>query len=304
MHEHGGKPHSHFPVSTDDKRILLPFKVGVIFNFSMVIVGLIAWHISGSVAIFGDSIENGIHGTVALISLIGLYIARRPASDTMTYGFKRFETLVATLNGMLLFVAGAILIPWGLYRVIVPHEIDGIFMLIIAPIDIFFNVVQLFLMRRFLENFIVKSNMYHLAGDSLMSVGVIIGGFFVVFANFHAADSIAAVLIGGLSIYWAGKILKKTLRVLLQGVPDNINLHEIKTHIESFDEFYAPHHFHASSINSEFADFNCHVYVRDPDLRSTDRALEHLLKSLVEKFKIAHPAIQREYQKCLFESDI
>lgn len=296
--------HGHFPVSADDKGILVPFIVGIIFNLAFFIAGLIGWIFSDSVAILGDSLENAIHGTVAGVSLFGLYIARRPPSNTMTYGFKRFEPLIAAVNGVLLFIAGAILIPWGFYRLITPQEINGIVMLIVAPLDIIGNGIQLLLMKKYSKNFIVKSSMYHLFGDSLMGFGVIIGGILVYFANLHIADSIAAILIGGLSVYWAVRILKKTLRVFLQSVPENINLEEIKKHIESYKEFYEPHHFHASSVDSEYADFNCHVYVRDPDLRNTDHAFEHLLKSLVKDFKIAHPAIQREFGKCLFKSDV
>jgi len=222
----------------------------------------------------------------------------------MTYGFKRFETLIATVNGMLLFIAGIVLIPWGFYRIIVPQEVNGAVMLIVAPLDIIGNAIQLLLMKKYSKNFIVKSSMYHLFGDSLMGFGVIIGGIFVHFANFHLADSIAAIMIGCISCYWAVRILRKTFRILLQSVPESINFEELKKHIESYGEFYEPHHFHASSVDSEYADFNCHVYVRDPDLRNTDHAFQHLLESLVEDFKIAHPAIQREFGKCTFESNI
>jgi cobalt-zinc-cadmium efflux system protein len=303
-HSHGGHSHGYFPVSTDNKGILTPFIVGIIFNFSFVIVGLIGWIFSGSVAIFGDSLENAIHGTVAGISLLGLYIARRPPNSTMTYGFKRFETLIATVNGVLLFIAGAILIPWGFYRLIAPQEVNGAVMLIVAPLDIIGNGIQLALMKKYSKNFIVKSSMYHLFGDSLMSFGVIISGIFIYFLNFYIADSIAAIMIGGLSAYWAVRILRKTIKVFLQSVPENINFEELKKHIESYKEFYEPHHFHASSVDSEYADFNCHVYVYDPDLRNTDHAFQHLLESLVNDFKIAHPAIQREFGKCTFKSDI
>lgn len=302
-HDHNDHHHPHAR-ALDDNGILLPFKIGIAFNFTFFIAGLIAWALSDSISVFGSSLENFSHGFIAVISFVGLSLAKRPPDNTRTYGLKRFQVLTPTLNAVLLFLAGGLLIYWGGYRVFNPQKISSIAMLIVAPLDIVSNGIQFLFMRRYGKNLTVKSSMYHLLGDTFAACGVLIGGLIIFATGFHAADSIIAILIGLLSLYWAIKIFRTTVPMLLDEVPAHINPEEIRTFLKNSPHVNEVHDLHVWSVAPEFVLLTCHISVNNPDLRHTEKHIEDLRNTLSQKFGIPHSTIQVEYSMCTFVQEL
>lgn len=290
----------------DGRGILFPLKVGMAFNFLIFIAGAVSWQISGSVAVFGDAMENFIHGSVLVFSFIGLSLAARPPNETKTYGLKRLNAFIPLANAIFLAFTGGILVHWGAQRIIQPYEVIGLFMMGVASADIISNTIQLLLMKKYHENLTIKSIILHLAVDTLASFGVILGGAAVYFLGFYEADGIVAVVIGMLAIIGAIRIGWRTVPALLEGVPKHISLEKVREHILGFPEVKLIHDLHiwSISIDPDYVALTSHVVTRVSDLAKLDKAREEICLSLHDTFHIDHAVIQWEFEECKLEQEI
>lgn len=307
-HEHSSHGHAHdhgHPIN--EKKVLYRLKICVVLNISLFLAGIIAWRLSSSIAVLGDSLENLIHGSVLVVSFLGISLAARAASPMRTYGFKRLNIYTPLFNAVALAIVGGALIYSGSLRIISPpDEILGIYMMIIPAIDIVQNAFQLFLLKGFHGSLTIRGILYHLAGDTLMSFGVIAGGAAVYFADFYQADGIAAILVGVLSLYWVYKIGKGLVPILLEWWPSKISREEVEKYILSHPEITSIHELHARhiSVGPDLIDMNFHAVVNTSNLAHLDALLADIRVFLRDEFAIEHTAIQWELKRCTFKQEI
>ena len=79
-------------------------------------------------------------------------------------------------------------------------------------------------MRSEADNINIKSAMLHVLGDAAASGGVIVAGIVIYFTKWYVADPIISVLIALLVAVGAWRIIKETYIVLMEGIPEKIDL--------------------------------------------------------------------------------
>ena len=91
--------HDHHSSAIANQRRLL---IALAITGLMTVVELVGGLLSNSLALLGDA-GHMFTDTLALgLSVVALSLARRPASQTRTYGFHRAEVLAALANGTIL----------------------------------------------------------------------------------------------------------------------------------------------------------------------------------------------------------
>jgi cobalt-zinc-cadmium efflux system protein len=135
-------------------------------------------------------------------------------------------------------------------------------------------------------------------GDSVASVGVIAGGFIMLYTEWYLADPIIATVIS-IFLFWIAKnIIKAALHILLEAVPEGISVQEVKQTLKSIPDIKDIHELHIWSICSNIYALSAHALVNDQKVNQVESILDEVKGTLKDKFNITHSTIQFETNLC------
>lgn len=260
------------------------------------IVEVVGGLLSNSLALLSDS-AHMISDVIALgLSMTAIYLASRPSNAKYTFGYLRFEIIAAFLNGLALCVISVGIFIEGVRRFLNPEEIDFTLMLTIASIGFIVNLVLTLVLSHSNheeENLNIQSALWHFIGDLLSSVGVIISAVIIYFTGWLLADPLISVVIGGIIFIGGYKILKKSVYILMETVPEQFNLDEIRSDLATVEGVEDVHEMHLWAISSDHYSLTAHMFVRaDIQQFCIILAVNDLL---AEKYGITHSTIQMEH---------
>ena len=143
------------------------------FMLAEVIGGIVA----GSLALLADAGHMLTDFAALALAWFGFRLSRRPADWKRTYGFDRFQVLVAFANGLALFAIAAWIIYEGITRLMTAPEVSGGIMVVIAVLGLLVNIAAFMLLQGAdRENLNVRGAAVHVLGDLLGSVAALAAG--------------------------------------------------------------------------------------------------------------------------------
>ena len=184
-HAHGaGHGHGHAP-----KDFGLAFAVGTTLNLGFVVAEVVYGLLANSIALVADAGHNLGDVLGLVMAWVATILARRSPSMTHTYGLRRGTILAALANAVLLLVTiGGIFIE-GIRRLIHPAEVDSATIMVVAAIGIAVNGVTAWLFASGRKGDInLRAAFMHMAGDALVSVGVVVAGAIILFTGWSWLD--------------------------------------------------------------------------------------------------------------------
>jgi cobalt-zinc-cadmium efflux system protein len=292
-HDHGhghhhGHNHSHGH-SANKKALLISFLLITTFMVVEVIGGLL----TNSLALLADA-GHMLSDAVALgLSFFALKLGERKASQSKTFGYKRFEIIAAALNGLTLILISLYIFYEAFQRFANPPEVQSVGMLTISIIGLLVNIVAAWiLMSGDKENLNVRSAFLHVLGDMLGSVGAIVAALLMIFFGWGIADPIASVVVAGLIIVSGCRVTKESLHILMEGAPAQIKLEDVKTSLGKIPDVQEVHDLHIWSITSGMPMLSCHLSITENGVH--DQILQEAQNVLHDSFGIEHSTIQVE----------
>ena len=286
---------SHSLIDTNQRRLLIALSITGL----MTIVELAGGLISNSLALIGDA-GHMFTDTLALgLSLFALNLAKRPASQTKTYGFYRAEILAALINGTLLVLVSAYIFYEAYHRFVEPPEVRGGLMLIVAAIGLVANVVGISILRSASRgNLNVKGAFLHMWSDTVSSVGVIAAGIIILLTGRTIADPIISIIIGLLILRGAGGLVLESINILLEAVPKHLDVGQINNKIREIKGVKDVHDVHLWAITSGMYAISCHLLIEDQMVSNCTQIVEEVNQTLSQKFGISHSTVQLECEEC------
>lgn len=293
-HNHTHEGHSHNTLNLSGKKI---FWV-VVLNACITIVEIIGGLLSGSLSLLSDSIHN-LSDTIAIaLSYFANKIAQKPKNLKKTYGYKRAEILAAFFNSAVLFALSIVLIFEAYKRFKTPENINGTLMISVAVIGLVANLISVYLLEKDSHNNLnIKSSYLHLLSDTILSVGVVLGGIAIKIWGIIWIDPLLTVLISLFILKETWNIIKKTVDILMQSSPD-IDYDEIKKDIEKIDKVKNIHHIHSWMLNENTICFEAHIDMENIKLLEVEKVYEQIEHFLKEHHGISHITLQAEVDKC------
>ena len=179
-------------------------------------------------------------------------------------------------------------------------------MFIVAAIGLAGNLISVLLLHKdSTHNLNIKAAYIHLIGDTLSSVGVIVGSIIIYFWNAYWVDPFLTVIIGIVIIKATWGILKETIEILMQTSPSGLKLDEIKIELEEHPEIKNIHHIHSWRLSDSIIHFQCHADVSNNlPIKEIDKIRIDLENVLQKKYQIDHITIQMELDTCSEKSTI
>jgi len=268
----------------------------MILNVIIALAQIIAGIFSGSLALISDALHNINDFFSLFISYIANKIASNKKSDIKhSYGFKRVEIISAFINGIMLLGVFFYLLFEAYKRLRTPHEVLGVPTLIVAIIGLIGNILGAMLLHEEShENLNIKSAFLHLVSDSLSSVGVILSSILILWKNLYIADTIISIVIAIFVLFGSYELLKESIHILLEGVPYNLDIEDVKRKILEIEGVKDVHHIHLWQIGSKEILLSAHVVVKDQELSEAEKIYGRINSILRENLGIIHSTIQLE----------
>lgn len=292
--------HTHaLPTSKNEKYIWVALTLTSIFLVVEVVGGLL----TGSLALISDA-AHMLTDTMALaIALAAIRIAKRAADARRTFGYHRFEILAAAFNAVLLFLVAMYILYEAYQRFQSPAEIQSTGMLIIAVIGLIVNLISMRLLSDGKDvSLNVKGAYLEVWSDMLGSVGVIAGALLIRYTGWAWVDSAIAVLIGVWVLPRTWVLLKESVNILLEGVPDGMDIGQIQAAMLAVPGVVSVHDFHLWALTSGKASLTAHVVYDTADLPE-QKLLPALKEILASQFAVHHTTFQFEMTPCADTDD-
>jgi cobalt-zinc-cadmium efflux system protein len=287
--ESGGHAHD---ISPDGDGRYLAAALGLIVSF--LIVEVVLAFVGHSLALLADAGHMLTDVGALGASLVAFRLARRPAAGVWTFGLKRAEVLSAQANGITLLVISALVAFEAITRLVHPVVVHGGIVVTVAAIGVAVNVAATWAISRANRRSInVQGAFAHIVTDLYGFVGTLAAGIVIIFTGFDRADSIASLIVVGLMLYAAWRLLHETGRILLEAAPEGYAPVDIVAAITSQPGVASVHDVHVWMITSDFPALSAHVLVRPPaDCHAVRRDLERLL---TEGFGLEHTTLQVDH---------
>lgn len=284
MGNHHGHDHSH----THDGKL----SFAVFINILLTVVQIIGGLVSGSLSLIADALHNLSDAGAILIAIVARKIARKPANSNMTYGFKRAEIIGALINSTTLIIVGFYLIYEAISKYFNPEPIDGWIVVWIATIALVIDAVTAWLTYRsgVKNNLNLKAVFIHNMSDAFASVVVIVAGTLIILYQWYFVDIIATIAISMYVIYHGLSLAKQTIKILMQAVPDDIDIDELCTVIESLTSVKKVNHIHVWQLDDNKKFLEAHVTL---EIDQMDNGVIQIKKILVNQYGIDHSTIER-----------
>jgi cation diffusion facilitator family transporter len=158
-----------------------------------------AYLLTGSVGLLSDAAESVVNLVAAIIALVALTVAARPADAGHHYGHGKAEYFSAGIEGLMIFVAAAFIIVSAVQRLIHPQELESLgFGLAVSMVATAINgAVGLLLIRvgRQHRSATLTADGQHLMTDVWTSIGVLVGVTLVAVTGWLPLDSIVAIAV-------------------------------------------------------------------------------------------------------------
>ncbi|HUX03736.1 MAG TPA: cation diffusion facilitator family transporter [Acidimicrobiales bacterium] len=286
--------HGHGVAAGADMRYVL-IALGLIGTF--MIGEIVAALVSGSLVLFADAGHMLTDVGALGLSAWAIHLAARPASRKWTYGLKRVEILSAAANGVALVLIGLTIGIEAVARLISPHDVGGGFILIVAVVGMAVNLVAAWVLAKANRTSLnIKGAYAHVSTDLYAFVGTAIAGLIIVLTSWQRADSVAALVVVALIAGTAWGLLRDAGRILLQAVPDNLDLVDVRTHLVEVPHVIGVHDLHAWTVTSGSPTLSAHVVVEDHCFETghAPQVLDDLQACLALHFGVTHVTFQLE----------
>lgn len=272
----------------------------IVFGLTLVfllveVAGGIAFN---SLALLSDAAHMFTDVMALAIAIAAIRLSRMRADRKRTFGYHRFEILAAALNASLLFLVAVYILYEAVLRVLRPEPVESLGMLVVATAGLAVNLVCMRLLAADADkNLNVKGAYLEVWADALGSVAVIIGGAVVWFTGWTRVDPVIAVLISLWVLPRAWTLFRQSVNVLLEGVPDGVDLAAIEAALRAVNGVRDVHELHVWAIGSGRTSLTAHLLI-DADRTEPQAALDAAGRRLKTEFGITHTTIQAEVRHC------
>ncbi len=271
---------------------------GLALTLVVLLVEAVGGWWSGSLALLADAGHMLVDALALGLALASARIALRPASARYSFGLARAETLAGFTNALTQLVLVGFIAWEAIQRLRYPHPIASGVMLAVAVIGLLANALVLRLLHEHeADDLNMAAASLHVLGDLLSSVATVLAAAAVRWAGWLWADPALSLLVSLMLLRSAGVLLRRSVRVLLEGVPEGLSAEDVATVLHALDPaILEVHHLHLWTLGSgqRIATLHARVAAAGDDAR----LLRVMHETLAARFGIDHATVQIERGHC------
>jgi cobalt-zinc-cadmium efflux system protein len=288
------RTHRHDTHDTNERRMGLAALLTGLFMGAEVAGGIV----SGSLALLADAGHMLTDFASLALAWFGFRLARRSADWRRTYGFDRFQVLIAFANGIALFAIAAWIVYEAVERLSSPQPVEGRIMVVVAALGLLVNIAAFVLLHGAdRENLNVKGAAIHVLGDLLGSVAALVAGTVILLTGWTPIDPLLSILVAAIIVRSGWKVVEASGHILLEGAPPELDTRHIGPDlVDNVPGVIDVHHVHVWSITQERRMVTLHACV-NKGLQG-DRMVKAIKQRLHTRFGLDHATVEIEHGEC------
>jgi cobalt-zinc-cadmium efflux system protein len=289
-----GHGHHHASAATSGTR-RLAMVLGI--SATLLLIEIVGAIISGSLALLADAGHMLADVGGLALALFAARLARRPATATLTWGFRRAEVLAAAAQAAVLLAVGLLVLYEAVRRLIDPTSVASTAMIIFGAAALAGNAISALLLQHSASSSMnIRAALLEVSNDALGGLAVLIAAIVLATTGWHRADPVASIVIGTLIIPRAWRLLHETVNVLLEATPEGIDLTEVRAHLLSVEHVTGVHDLHANLVATGLPVLSAHLTVEDSCFHDghLPELLDEVQECLVGHFDVHHSTFQFE----------
>lgn len=262
-------------------------RIVVIISIILFIIKVLAYFLTNSVAVLTDALESTVNVVTGFTGLYSLNIAAQPRDADHPYGHGKVELISASFEGMLILVAGAIIIYESVLNFITPHPIRQ---LDTGLILISLTALANYLVGRYCirigeknHSIALTASGKHLQSDTWTTLGIIIGLGAVRLTNLMWIDSLVAAIFGAVIIVEGYTIVRRTISGIMDEADREVLSHIIETLEKNKSDKWIDLHNLRTIKYGSVLHVDCHLtvpwYLRVRDAHKEVDSLEKLIRT-------------------------
>ncbi|AUD12445.1 MULTISPECIES: cation diffusion facilitator family transporter [unclassified Planococcus (in: firmicutes)] len=274
----------------DEKNIKLAFFINLLFSIGEFIGGFLI----NSVAIMSDAVHDLGDATALGLSWFLQKFSKKEGDQKFSFGYKRFSLLGALINALILIAGSVYIFFQAIPLLFNPEHSNAQGMVWFAVAGVLLNG---FAAYRLHKGKSVNEGVltWHLLEDVLGWVAVLIVGIVLLFKDIHILDPILSIAIALFILFNVFRNLSKTMKILLEGVPQDINLDEVHSRIEKIPGVLSVKDLHIWSIDGEEHAMNVCLSVTGENLAEST-AIKEKVRSTISDLHIIHSTIEMDWK--------
>lgn len=285
-----------------DSRITGRLKIAIALTGITLVAEVAGGFWTNSLALLSDAAHVFLDLFALVLSLAAIKLATLPASDRHTFGYHRSEVFASFINGLTVFLMAIGIMYEAWVRFNAPQAVQSLPMLVIAAIGLTMNLLAAQALHDHSHDDLnVKSAFLHVIGDAAASVGVIAGGVIMYYTGWYVIDALISAAIGLLILAGAGRVLRDSVHILMEGTPRGLELADVAAAIRSVDGIQDVHHLNIWTVCSHILSLSVHVDIDNGSERQRALILHEIEHLLAERFHITHTTVQMECATCINE---
>ncbi|GAB4491028.1 MAG: cation diffusion facilitator family transporter [Saprospiraceae bacterium] len=197
---------------------------------------VLAYWLTNSVAILTDALESTVNVVTGFTGLYSLRIAARPRDENHPYGHGKVELISASFEGVLILIAGLVIVYESVINLVHAHPVRQLDMgiLIISITALANYLIGAWCIRVGKKNLslALEASGKHLQSDTWTTVGIVAGLILLRFTGIAWIDSAVAIIFAVFIIVEGSKIIRQTIA----GITDEADMELLKDLIEVLNQ--------------------------------------------------------------------
>uniref|UniRef100_A0A8C0FGP3 Proton-coupled zinc antiporter SLC30A8 n=1 Tax=Bubo bubo TaxID=30461 RepID=A0A8C0FGP3_BUBBB len=260
-------------------------------------------YIAGSLAVITDAAHILVDLTSFLISLFSLWLASKPPTKQLTFGWHRAEILGALMSMIIVWMVTGLLTYLASMRLLHPnYDIDATVMLITSACAVLANILLSLILHQTghghshgaaLSNVSLRAAFVHTIGDLFQSISVLISALIIFFKpEYKIADPICTFVFSIFVLATTITILRDILIVLMEGTSKEFAYDAVKARILAVEKVASVHNLHLWSLTTNQTILSAHVATADTV--DSQKILRDITQALFEHYSFHSITIQIE----------
>ncbi|XP_063591805.1 proton-coupled zinc antiporter SLC30A2-like [Penaeus indicus] len=291
----------------EDRRAFIKLSVASALSLVFMVTEYVGGYYSSSLAVLSDAGHLLSDFCGFAVSLVALWLVRRPPSRSMSFGYYRAEVLGSVASVLIVWVVTGLLVAAAVERVKgEAYTLDPDIMLLMAGLGIAINLVIALILhgcgchghfhsayKSEKQNINVRAALVHVVADTLQTVAVMAAAVVVKFwPEYKIADPILTFVFGFIVVVTTLPILRDLAHVLMEGTPRNVDYGALLNDLEGLPGVRTVHNLHIWSLTLDKNALSVHLGI-DQSF-DTDTVLEEAQRMIRRHYHVCKSTIQVE----------
>lgn len=292
--DHNDHPgHDHSTNAHAPKDFGKAFLIGIILNAGFVATEVVYGILGNSLALLADAGHNLSDVLGLLLAWGASVLVKKAPTKRFTYGLRSTSILAALVNAVLLLVVTGGIAWEAILRFRNPTAVEGETVIIVAAVGVVINVATALLFASGRKGDLnIRAAFMHMAGDALIALGVVVSGFAILYIGWLWLDPATSLVISLLVILGTWGLLKDSVNLALQAVPDGVDTEKVRKYLSSVTGVAEIHDLHIWGMSTTETALTAHLVF--PEGYPSDAQRNEICTELKEHFSINHATLQFE----------